>query len=258
MTGATHGVPEPARWEIPRSDQVAHPSRWALHSWRRNSQRVIRLRYDVRLHGTEQVPAEGPVVMASNHVGIIDGPLLAIFSPRPVHALTKDEMFTGFLGRFLSFAGQIRLERGGADPTAVRTGLRVLREGGALGIYPEGARGDGEFGRFRRGAAYFALVTGAPVVPVMMFGTRKPGGSLSSLPDRGSRIDIVYGEPFRVAAEPWPRRREHLDQVTALAHEHMLDQLQRAKQLTGRTLPGPVPEEPSRPSPATDPSKEQE
>ena len=58
----------------------------------------------------------------------------------------------------------------------MKTCLRVLRDGGVVGIFPEGTRGAGEFDRFHRGAAYLALVTGAPVVPVVILGTREPGG----------------------------------------------------------------------------------
>jgi len=231
------------RREIPRSDDIQHPTRWPLTHWRRTAQWLIGRRFDIHVHGSEHVPSQGGVIMAANHVGIIDGPLLAIFSPRPVHALTKHEMFTGFMGRFLLFAGQIPLNRASSDPFAVKNALHVVRRGGALGIYPEGARGGGEFVRFKRGAAYFGLVTGAPIVPVVMFGTREPGGGISSVPPKGTRIDIVYGEPFRVDAVPWPRTREQLDQVSKLMQEHMRAHLARAKALTGRTLPGPPPHE---------------
>ena len=55
--------------------------------------------------------SRGPVIFAANHVGVVDGPLLAIFAPRPVHALTKVEMFRGRLGRFLRASGQMPLDR---------------------------------------------------------------------------------------------------------------------------------------------------
>lgn len=234
-------IPAEIREVIPRSDQVPHPVRWMLYRFRWVGQWGIRRRYAVHLYGTEHVPHTGPVIMASNHVGIIDGPLMAIYSPRPVHALTKSEMFVGKLGRFLLLVGQIPLHRTFSDPTAVKLALKVLRGGRVMGIYPEGARGDGEFERFHRGAAYFALVTGAPVVPLVMFGTREPGGGAASLPNKGARIDIVYGEPFRVDPVPWPRRSVHVEQVSKLLQEHMQVHLERAKALTGRTLPGPLP-----------------
>ena len=234
---------EQARRSIPRTDDVPHPTRWMLHHFRWFGRWGIRRRYVVRLHGTEHVPATGAVILACNHVGIMDGPLLAIFSPRPVHALTKSEMFEhGFLGRFLLLVGQIPLHRTFTDPSAAKIALHVLRTGGVMGIYPEGARGSGELHRWHDGAAYFALASGAPVVPVIMFGTREPGGGASSLPHRGAAIDIVYGEPFRVEAVPWPRRREQVEHVSKLLKEHMAVHLDRAKALTGRTLPGPLPE----------------
>jgi 1-acyl-sn-glycerol-3-phosphate acyltransferase len=184
------------RTELPRTDGVPHPSRWALYHINVYARWLIRRRFDVRLHETANIPATGPVVFASNHIGIIDGPLLAIFTPRPVHALTKLEMFEHwFLGPFLRWAGQIPLYRFGSDPAAVKMALRVLREGNAMGIYPEGTRGAGDLSHFNRGAAYLALASGAPVVPVTMLGSRDPGGGVSSLPHKGARIDIVYGEP---------------------------------------------------------------
>ena len=239
--GSLAGTP---RTDLPRTDGVEHPNRWPLNHLNRPSRWLVRRRYDVRMHETANVPVSGPVIFASNHVGIIDGPLLAAFSPRPVHALTKSEMFEyWFLGPFLRWAGQIPLYRGGGDPAAVKLALRVLREGNAMGIYPEGHRGAGDLVRFNRGAAYFALVSGAPVVPVTMVGSRDPGGGVSSLPHAGARIDIVYGEPFRIERVGWPRTREQVGHVSGLIQKHMQVQQDHALALTGRELPGPLPSE---------------
>lgn len=226
---------------LPRTDDVAAPSTWLLHGGRPVCRWLIERRYDVHVHGAEHVPATGPVVVAANHIGVIDGPLMAIFAPRPVHALTKIEMFQGPLGRFLHWAGQVPLDRWNADPRAVRTSVKVLREGRVAGIFPEGARGSGELELFHRGAAYLALVTGAPVVPLMMFGTREPGGSSSSLPRRGARIDLVFGAPWTVDAVPWPRTRETVGEASRLLRARMLADLQESVRATGRSLPGPLP-----------------
>lgn len=235
------GADAPAR-VLPRTSQVPHPSTRYLDSpVRALSRALIRRRFDLHLHGTEHVPVDGPVIVASNHVGIIDGPLLAIVGPRPVHALTKGEMFRGRTGRFLTAAGQIPVDRHHPDPAAIKASLRVLRDGHALGIFPEGARGDGELGRFHRGVGYLALVSGAPVVPVALFGTREPGGGTSSLPAPGSRIDVVYGAAYRLDPRPWPRTREQVAEATALLRGHLLAHLALSKTLTGRSLPGPLP-----------------
>ena len=156
----------------------------------RRDARTSATRYDVRIHDDHLVPRTGPAVIASNHVGLLDGPLLAAFAPRVVHALTKKEMFEGRTGAFLRAVGQIPLSRYDADPAAIKDCLKVLREGGVVGIYPEGTRGDGELRHFHTGAAYLALVTGAPVVPLVVFGTREPGGGTDSGPPAGRPIRL--------------------------------------------------------------------
>jgi 1-acyl-sn-glycerol-3-phosphate acyltransferase len=181
----------------------------------------------------------------------MDGPLLAIFGPRPVHALTKKEMFLGLLGRFLHLSGQIPLDRFHPDPNAVKVCLRVLRDGGAVGIFPEGSRGTGDFERFHRGAAYLALTTGAPVVPVIFIGSREPGGHTNSLPRRGGTVDVLFGAPYTFSATPWPRTREQVEHASVLLREHMLSHLEQALATTGRALPGPLPAAEVDPDPAT-------
>lgn len=237
--------------ELPRSDGVRHPSRLLQQALRPLARAVVGRRLSVRVHGADLVPASGPVILACNHVGAADGPLLAMFSPRPVHALTKSEVYAGLLGRFLHAAGQIPLDRFRADPRAVKSCLRVLRDGGAVGIFPEGRRHGGDLDRFHRGAAYFALVTGAPVVPVIMLGTREPGGHIDSLPPRGGVVDIVFGPPHSFEPTPWPRSREQVEQASMLLWRHMLVHLDHARASTGQQLPGPLPANEVEPDPAT-------
>ncbi|MDT0201564.1 lysophospholipid acyltransferase family protein [Nocardioides sp. AE5] len=230
-----------SRAGLPVTDGIELPPTHLLHPLRPLARWIISRRFTVRTRGTWHVPEAGPVILAANHVGVVDGPLLAIFSPRPVHALTKQEMFEGKLGGFLHHSGQIPLNRFAADPSAMKACIAVLRAGRVAGVFPEGTRGAGDLARFHGGAAYLALVTGAPVVPVTMLGTREPGGSSGSLPPRGSTVDMVYGAPFRVPQSPWPRTREQVRQVTLLLREHMLDQQARAIAASGRDLPGPLP-----------------
>lgn len=218
-----------------------HPTRWLLHGGRPGARRLIRLRYDVRVHHAERFPASGPVVVAANHIGVIDGPLMAIFAPRPVHALTKREMFDGRLGGLLRLVGQVPIDREHTDPEAVRTSVRILLAGGVVGVFPEGTRGDGELRTLKAGAAYLAMVTGAPVVPMTFLGSREPGARSGSLPPRGSRIDLVIGRPFPVERAAWPRTREQIGATNALLAGHMRDDLRNALDETGRSLPGPLP-----------------
>lgn len=227
--------------DLPRSDHLAYPRRLMLRLLRQVVRHPTRRRYGVRVHHAERVPSTGPVILAGNHLGWLDGPTMAIHSPRPVHALTKREMFVGRLGWLLRGAGQIPIDRFAPDLAAMKACLRVLRGGGVIGIFPEGARGTGEFTLFRRGAAYLAMTTGAPVVPVIFFGTRDPGADSHSRPARGGTVDVVFGQPWQLPARPWPRRKADVAAATESLREHLLRSLADAKTLTGRELPGPLP-----------------
>jgi 1-acyl-sn-glycerol-3-phosphate acyltransferase len=199
----------------------------------------VRTWWRFEAHGTERVPSTGGVVMAANHVGWLDGPLLAISSPRPVHALTKEEMFQGPLGRFLLAVNQIPLDREHVDLRAIRSALQALEEGRAVGVFPEGERGAGEMVSPRAGAAYLALRTGAPIVPVSFLGTRVPGGHSGSVPSRGSRIVMTFGHPVEVAKQPWPRTQRMMDETAAEVTAAIIRTMREAEEMTGLRLPGP-------------------
>ena len=226
--------------EPPSTDRVPVPRTRVLSAGRPPADALLRWWYDLEVHGAEQVPAEGPVVMAANHVGWLDGPLLAISSPRPVHALTKQEMFAGPLGGLLRAAGQIELDRFHVDVTAIRAAVKALEAGLAVGVFPEGTRGTGDMTSPRSGAAYLALVTGAPVVPVSFLGTRPPGGSSSTIPSRGTRIAITFGAPLHLGRQPWPRTQRVVADAAAAVTSAILQTMRMAEETTGMTLPGPL------------------
>lgn len=232
--------------ELPSTEGVRPPPRALLTHGRFTADWIIRRWWNLEVYGAEHVPAEGPVVMAANHVGWMDGPLLAICAPRPVHALTKIEMFDGPLGRLLRAAGQIPLDRKHTDVSAIRTALRLLRDGGVVGVFPEGSRGPGEMTSPRSGAAYLGLVTGAPVVPVSFLGTRLPGGHDSSIPPRGSRMVMTFGEPVHLTSRPWPRTQQHVKEAAADVTAAIIRTMRTAEQVTGMSLPGPLGPRPER------------
>jgi 1-acyl-sn-glycerol-3-phosphate acyltransferase len=230
-----------AHWDLPRTHDAVPPSDLLLRALRPSARAWFRRRWDIHVHGLGLIPARGPYVLASNHIGFLDGPLMAAFAPHPVHVLTKKEMFEGSLGPVLRAVGQIPLARDDVDPSAVKGCLRVLRDGGVVGVFPEGTRGDGEIHRVRHGAAYLALVTGAPVVPLAFFGTREPGGHTDSVPPAGSRFDLVYGAPVYLGQQHWPRTRAEVRRASDDLRKRLLDHVVEAKAATGRTLPGPLP-----------------
>ncbi|MDC7339712.1 lysophospholipid acyltransferase family protein [Streptomyces lydicus] len=98
-----------------------------------------------RVLGAWRVPSAGPVILAVNHSHGIDGPMLMGTAPRPVHFLIKKEAFVGPLDPFLRGIGQLKVDRSAADRKAITDALGVLAQGGVLGIFPEGTRGEGDF-----------------------------------------------------------------------------------------------------------------
>lgn len=188
-----------------------------------------------RVLGAWRVPASGPVILAVNHAHFVDGPMLIGTSPRPVHFLIKKEAFIGPLDPFLRSVGQVKVDRGVADRGAITGALRVLEEGGVLGIFPEGTRGEGDFASLRAGLAYFAVRSGAPIVPVAVLGsTEKRGRLIPKLPPLRSRVDVVFGEAFEAGDGSGRRTRKALDGATERIQERLTAHLGSARRLTGR------------------------
>lgn len=207
MTGAESSAPKlPAKPKVPGT---AGP-RWSRYV----GVFLTRGVWSTRVVGAENVPASGPVIIVGNHTSVIDGPLLMGIAPRPLHILIKQEMFKGALGVFLSTAGQIPVDRDSGRQALV-TGRAVLQRGGALGIFPEGSRGDGDVSDAHGGAAWLALNTDAVVVPAAIMGTRRPGESVSNVPGFRRKFLVEFGPAFSVTREPGTTGKQAL----AMANE---------------------------------------
>ncbi len=188
-----------------------------------------------RVLGAWRVPASGPAILAVNHSHNIDGPMVMGVSPRPTHFLIKKEAFVGPLGTFLTGIGQLKVDRTSADRTAITDALGVLGNGGVLGIFPEGTRGEGDFASLRAGLAYFAVRSGAPIVPVAVLGSsEKPGRLIEGLPPLRSRVDVVFGDPFEAGDGSGRRTRAALDEATERIQKQLTSHLENARRLTGR------------------------
>ncbi|WP_133852112.1 lysophospholipid acyltransferase family protein [Labedaea rhizosphaerae] len=165
---------------------------------------LLRLFFRPEVEGLEHLPAEGGAILASNHLAVADSFFLPLMLPRRVTFPAKLEYFTqpGLKGKFkkafFTGVGQIPIDRssGSAAQAALDTGIRLLREGHLLGIYPEGTRSpDGRLYKGKTGMARIALQAGVPVIPVAMFGTDKanPIGSKMWKP---TKIRIKLGAPM--------------------------------------------------------------
>jgi 1-acyl-sn-glycerol-3-phosphate acyltransferase len=152
----------------------------------------------------DAVPKEGAAILVSNHLSFSDSFFLPLVCPRPITFLAKQEYFTGkgikglISKAFFTGVGQVPIDRtsGRAAEAAITTGVRILREGHLLGIYPEGTRtADGRLYRGKTGVARMALEAQVPVIPVAMIGTyeiQPPGRVRPSI----RRVGVVFGEPL--------------------------------------------------------------
>jgi 1-acyl-sn-glycerol-3-phosphate acyltransferase len=165
----------------------------------------LRLIFRPWAEGTENVPREGPAILASNHLSFSDHFFAPLPLSRKVVFLAKSEYFTGrgikglFSKAFFSGVGQIPIDRtgGAASERALRTGLRVLAAGEVLGIYPEGTRTpDGRLYRGKTGVARLALEGRSPVIPTAMIGgfEFQPPGKLA--PRLTIRPGVRFGKPL--------------------------------------------------------------
>jgi 1-acyl-sn-glycerol-3-phosphate acyltransferase len=156
------------------------------------------------VRGEEHVPETGGAILASNHLSFSDSIFLPLVLRRRVTFLAKSDYFTGrgLKGRataaFIKGVGQLPVDRSGgqASEAALRTGMRVLRRGDLLGIYPEGTRSpDGRLYRGKTGVARMALESGVPVLPVAMIGTDKVQPIGRRMPRIG-RVGVIIGPPL--------------------------------------------------------------
>ena len=153
--------------------------------------------FRLRVHHGGRIPTAGPVVLVANHSALVDGPLLFGLLGRRAVFLVKDEMFAGPVGWGLIRIGQLRVRRGLPDRRPLMAAVGVLRAGGLVGVFPEGTRGRGEVAAAQRGAAWLARTSGAPVLPVVCRGTRRPDGTGRRW---RPRVDVLVGEPVGIPA----------------------------------------------------------
>jgi 1-acyl-sn-glycerol-3-phosphate acyltransferase len=160
----------------------------------------------VRVEGAiDQIPRTGPVIVAANHSSNLDVPVLgSSLMPklgRRLQWLGKRELFDWPVVGWIARNGGVHaIDRGAADVEAFRIATRILEEGHALFVFPEGTRSrDGTLGEGRDGVAVLALRTGAPIVPVGVSGSYERWPRGQKLPRPGGRVTVRVGSPFRLA-----------------------------------------------------------
>jgi len=180
---------------------------------------VLRLLVGLEGRGAENVPKTGPVLVVTNHSSVLDPPAVGALAPRPLYYLAKAELFRiPLFGRLIHALHARPVRRGAADPSALRTALRVLEGGGALLVFPEATRQpEGRLGRGRPGAGMLALLSGAPVVPAYVSGTGRAWPKGRRLP-RPAKVRVHFGKPMSF---DWRPERDRKEQYAAASHGMM-------------------------------------
>lgn len=180
-----------------------------LPSWRRAARwclvlllrLVVRLLIRVHSGGAENTPRQGPVLVVSNHLGDADLVLGMAFAARPVDVVSKADLYDfPLLGWLMEIYGVIWLHRGQPDRRALRAVLQGLAEGRMIAIAPEGRESvTGKLEEGTPGAAYLALKSGAPILPVTFTGTEnwRVYANLKRL--RRTEVSLTVGKPFNLA-----------------------------------------------------------
>ncbi|MDA2811281.1 lysophospholipid acyltransferase family protein [Nocardiopsis sp. RSe5-2] len=170
---------------------------------------ATRTLWPIETEGVDHIPARGPVILASNHLSNIDPLFIGVAVPRPVVFIAKEELFAEgnaaqrTFTRALRAIGQLSVDRkpGQSSQEAMENSLDVLREGSVFGIFPEGTRSpDGRLYRGQTGLAWLALSSGAPVVPVALYGTDRILPHGRTVPVL-RRVGMRFGAP--VDLSPW-------------------------------------------------------
>lgn len=145
--------------------------------------------YRVKIIGKENVPKEGALLFCGNHRTYLDPPLITVTAGRKMSFMAKEELKSNPLMCFLCFTFDgIWVKRDNKDIASLKAAMKILKNGGCIGIFPEGTRNGMEKndGKLKNGAAYMALKTGSKIVPIGIQGEAKPF----------TKNRIIYGQPM--------------------------------------------------------------
>ena len=171
---------------------------------------LTRALFDVKVSGEQNVPAVGPLVVACNHRSYIDPPMLGTWFPRTIHFMAKQELFKiPILGSLISAVNAFPVNRDTGDIGSMRRALRILKEGGVLGIFPEGTRNvSGEAG-YKGGAVLLAATAHCPIVPVALLHTELAVRRL-----RAAHVEVRIGEPMTLQGSSRKASKAEIEQWT--------------------------------------------
>ncbi len=204
---------------------------------------LFRIFFAVEYHGLENVPARGAVILAGNHPSYLDPLLVLLPVARPIRFMGWDLLFKlPLFGQIIRALGAFPVDiRKGKGEAAFQQALRVLNEGEALGIFPEGQRSEqGPMGELRTGVARLAIESGAPIVPITIGGASRAWPKWKLLP-KPAKLVVRFHAPLQLDTAECAARRadkefhqEVMQQVAARINRSLRPALHVASQLEKR------------------------
>jgi 1-acyl-sn-glycerol-3-phosphate acyltransferase len=175
--------------------------------------------------GKANVPHRSACIVVSNHVNLLDSPILGVSLGRKAYFLAKEELFDArFFGWLAKQFGAFPVAKGKLDRRAGRRALKLLQTGQALIVLPEGKRSeDGKLGPAYPGAALLAVRSGVPIVPVGISGTGQLTGKRWFL--KRPRIKLSIGQPFKMPLIDDKLSKEETSRLTATIMRHIAELL---------------------------------
>jgi len=151
--------------------------------------------------GTDHIPTSGPFLIAGNHASHLDPPFVGCQVARQMRFFARKTLWSGRLfSAWLNQVECIPVDRDSGDVGAIRKVLQALHEDRAVVLFPEGTRSmDGQLQKPKAGVGLMACKTGAPVVPVRIFGSFEAFGRGAKFPRFGTPVDVVFGRPITAA-----------------------------------------------------------
>ena len=182
--------------------------RGAIYLW-------CKIYYRAEIIGLENIPKNEPLIFCGNHRTYLDPPLMVCTAKRDMRFLAKDELAKNPFLNFLGWVFEaIHVKRDEKDITAIKESLKALKDGQCIALFPEGTRNGIEKGeKLKDGAAFFAVRSGAKIVPCGIKGGTK----------EQKKVTIKYGKPLDYSKYKGSKDKDILDKITEEVMENILE-----------------------------------
>ena len=174
---------------------------------------IFRIFLRLEIEGQENIPKKGPLLLACNHISLLDPPVVAVACTRQLHWMAKEELFVPVLGTIYRWLGAFPVKRGTADRAALKHGIEIMQNNEVLAIFPEGTRSKtGALGKAAPGALMMAGKVRATILPTCVIGTDvKRQGKL------WPKVKVKFGKPIEFPKEVFVDK----DLLTKLTNDMM-------------------------------------